>query len=155
MSDAKEFFISGLDNYLRGDYELAKKLFEKSLEFCPDKLSTLTNYSATLIELGLLEDALNVCNHILYLDDINIEGMLNKSNIYKIQKKYKESILILNKVIEIDKYNKEAYNNIGIIYHILEEYDLAIKYYETAMSISNEFIEPRLNMASSYNRLEK
>jgi tetratricopeptide (TPR) repeat protein len=98
--DARELFVSGVDNFLRGEYELAKNLFEMSLKLSPDKISTLINYSATLIELGLLEDAINVCDHILSLDNFNIQGMINKSNIFKLKKNYNESISILNKIIE-------------------------------------------------------
>jgi len=73
---AKKYFLDGLNQYQLGSYAEAEKLYLRSLDLLPDRISTLLNLSSTQILLKKFIEAKEVSNHILSMDPKNYEAKL-------------------------------------------------------------------------------
>jgi len=67
VDQARNFFLLGLEHHKKDLYEDSEYFYRLSLNFLPDRLSTLTNLIAVLLKLGKLEEASLFLNRSLAL----------------------------------------------------------------------------------------
>ena len=77
LENAKNFFLDGLQFLANQDYCQAEINFEKSLKLAPDRISTLTNLSATKMKLGKFREGRELAVRSTKLDGKNSFGFLN------------------------------------------------------------------------------
>ena len=74
---AKKHFLVGLDLFEKEDFKDAEKEFLASLVIIPDRVSTLTNLSATYIKLRRFSEAKDYSEKAIRLEGTNSEAYLN------------------------------------------------------------------------------
>ncbi len=85
---------------------------------------------------------------------------LKKAQIYSSNGKLKDSLLILQNLEKLDSYNTEVYITIANVFSQLRDHNNAIKYYEKALTISedigehDETIEILLDLALEYENIQ-
>jgi len=83
FEQAKNFFLLGLESYQKELYEEAERFLLLSLEFLPDRLSTLTNLFAVLIKLEKLEKANEINSKAISLYPNNEIVYLNQGQLFE------------------------------------------------------------------------
>lgn len=136
---AKVFFNKGLEEFNKKKYYLAEEFYKKSLLELPDRVSTLTNLSATQIKLGKFKESLHNSKKSIEIDEQNLDGWLNygSSNLYL--KKYNEALDCFQNVLKINNNKIEAIINLAVTYEKIKKYDLAIKNFIRAKEIDKYY----------------
>lgn len=138
---AKELFLLGLEFFENGAYEDAEKYFQKSLEIIPNRLSTLINLGATLLELHKLDEAYETIKASLKLDSHNAEALLNLGNYYSEQEDWGKAIPIYDEAISIKSNYTEAYFNRGTALQETRRLHAAVADYDKTIETDADFAE--------------
>lgn len=77
FEQAKKYFLLGLESYENELFEEAEIFLFLSLDFWPDRLSTLTNLSAVLIKLEKLEKANEIITRAMNLYPTDKATLIN------------------------------------------------------------------------------
>jgi len=142
QSPAKEIYNAGINYAVKGDFNNAKKEFEKALTV--DSL-----YTSAQLSLKTINDIL--------LNKIKKETgvYVFKGVQYDDQGKYEQAINEFTKAIEINPGYADVYNKRGISYYNREKYDLAIRDYNKAIEINPKYAEAFNNRGIVYYQQEK
>jgi len=152
---AKQFFLDGLRLLQLEKYQAAELSFLASLKLLPDRISTLTNLSATQIKLKKLSEAKILSERALTLESNNAEALLNLGLIAKEYGSLIGATNFFNKVIGLNPTHVEAYLNIGIALKELKRYDEALAAYEKAISINPDYAGAWSNKGLLYSELKR
>ena len=89
-------------------------------------------------------------------DNLEVDIIIDKSLILNLinQGKYEEAKLNLLEIIKKDEEDAEAYNLLGYTERQLQNYIPAIKFYQRAISINNDFIGAHHYIAMAYLELD-
>ena len=176
LEKAKSFFISGLEKLNGNNLIDAEIDFETSLQFAPNRLSTLINLSIVLIKLNKFENAENLIHKGLkyhpqneellsglveiYKKLINhkptyAEAYSNLGCTYKNLKIYDEALVILSKAIKLKPSLAEAYSNRGVVFNELKKYQEALQDFDTAITINQNYAEAYSNRGVVFKQLKK
>lgn len=71
---AKQFFIGGLELFEANNFQAAEKMFARSLEILPNRVSTLNNLSAINIRLDKFAEAEEFARKAVAMDDQSPES---------------------------------------------------------------------------------
>jgi predicted O-linked N-acetylglucosamine transferase (SPINDLY family) len=145
IEQAKHFFLLGMENYQDEAYEDAEYFLEMSLNFFPDRLSTLTNLCAVLIKLGKLERASELITKAISLYPFDEAILLNQGNLFEKNKNWEMALISYTKAIELKSNYVEAHFNSGNVLKQLKRFAEALVFYDQAISIKNDHIEAHLN----------
>ena len=147
---AGEFFYLGLEKFKSNLLFEAEIYFKKSLELLPDRISTITNYSAVLIKMGQLDLAKEIIDHAIkkFSDDEYL--FLNLSQIFELKKDYLSALNYLNKSIQINPNYYEAYSNRGNIFHEMKLTKDAIENFNYAIKLNPDYADAYLNLGMVY-----
>jgi len=136
---AKHYFSEALVKYKNKNYKEAIKSLTISLAYAPDRLSILTNLTASYIKLSKFEDAISIIEkiHKLYPNDhINY---LNQGNIYEKQTRFIEALSCYSNSLEINNEYTEGLFNRANILTLLNRLDEALNDYEKAFLINPDY----------------
>ena len=145
IEQAKHFFLLGMENYQNEAYEDAEYFLEMSLNFSPDRLSTLTNLSAVLIKLGKLGKANDLITKAISLYPSDETILLNQGNLFEKNKNWEMALVSYSKAIGLKSNYVEAHFNSGNVLKQLKRFAEALVFYDQAISFKNDHIEAHLN----------
>ncbi len=111
--DARLYDAMGLSYTGLGEYDLALKSFDQSLQIDSKFVSALINKSRALIELGQSNDALGILKGLVKSEKENIHVLNNLGLAFADIKEVSESIKVLEEAIEINNDFAEAHFNLA------------------------------------------
>ena len=147
FKQAKHFFIEATNNLQNKNYLEAKKNFENSLKFYPDRVSTLINYSATLIKLKEFSQALAVCDQVTNIEGDVYENLINYGEIYSGLNQYPQAIEKNLKALALDSSGNEAKFNLASLYKKTNDKSKAAYFYQKLIEQSPEHDDGKFNYA--------
>ena len=128
IDKAKEYFLQGLEKYNIEDYSSAEKYFNLSLKITPNRVSVLTNLSATQIKLKKLHEAKKHLEKILSFEPDNILALMNIANVYSENRQFDKAHHYLDLAIQIDKDNPELLCNKGSVLDLRANLKMLLSY---------------------------
>lgn len=137
-----------------GKADLSLSVFQKALEIDPKNAKLFIRYGNVLSNLGRVDEALKAYKKSIEINSINVGALVNIGYLLKKIKKYNEAILYLKKSIEIS-VDPEVYFNIGGAYYSLGNYLEGIVYFDKAIKLKPDFMEPYLLKARALQALGK
>lgn len=152
---AKALFYEGLACFEQENFAQAEIKFRDCLKLVPDRISTLTNLSATLIRLKKTEAAREFSLRSIALDPASAESWVNLGLVEKESSNQTEAIHCFEKAIEIAPNYAEAWTNKGIALQELERYDEALACHDRAIRIKPDYAEAYSNRGSTLRELER
>jgi len=142
---SKKYFDLGVKFYDESDFLEAEKYFRSALLYFPDRISILTNLSATLIKLNKCNEAQEIIDLIQIKDPNNSISHLNRGNIYlklhDVLAAQKEFLI----TIDLDINYAEAYNNYAFTLQRQGFYDEALENYDKAINKKLDYTEAYYN----------
>jgi tetratricopeptide (TPR) repeat protein len=109
---AKTLFLSGLNSFQRGDYLKAEDNFRESLKNLPDRISTMTNLAGTLIKLNKLDEAKELCQQAISIEESSAEAWLNLGLIEREESDLSAAAESFKRAIDINPEYAEAHQNL-------------------------------------------
>ena len=152
---AKKYFLEGINDLERGLFQEAEGNFLESLRLVPDRVSTLTNLSATQIKLKKLSEAKIAAEKAVLLDIHNTEAYLNLGLIAKEEHCLALAIKYFNKALDIKPDIEIGYLNKGATLKDLKCYDEALAAYEKALALNPNYAEAWSNKGVVYEDLKR
>ncbi|MFX1310786.1 MAG: tetratricopeptide repeat protein, partial [Promethearchaeota archaeon] len=146
-------------------YDDAFEFYERALKVnemmeSPDiknKDLVKTSYKKELINKAKLEienknydNAIEICQKALDLDDIFVEGYYYLGLTYKLKKKYNIAIENFQRAVDFDKNHIESWKWMGLAYEATEDYDKALKNLEKSIEIDPNFADGWYNIGNVY-----
>jgi len=150
FEQAKTLFLEGLFCYEQEKYADAEIKFRDALNIIPDRVSVLTNLSATLIKLEKFEEAQEQSLKALALDTVSYESWLNLGTISYKSCNYIEAAKYLDKALQINPEYAEGYNNRGNALHKLKRFDDSILSFYKAISLSPDYADAYINLGNVF-----
>ena len=108
---AKEHFLIGLDYISKERWVDAEQELRRSLDFIPNRVSTMTNLCATLIKLQKFQEAHYFIEKTKTLDPENPELHLNQGLLFSEEKRHEEALTSYDRSIELKPDYAEAHWN--------------------------------------------
>tara|TARA_B100001173_G_scaffold241760_1_gene211666 strand:+ start:1023 stop:1754 length:732 start_codon:yes stop_codon:yes gene_type:complete len=127
--------ILGLINEKKENFNEALNYYTKAEKLNNDQLNVKINISRVFLRLSEIDNAINILGDVLLLDKKNIHAYDLLSQIYYVQKNYKQTIKVLSKAIEVEKNNTSFLIRIGTSYLALKQFDKAKSCFETLTSL--------------------
>ena len=152
---AKDYFIDGCTFLEAEDFSQAEYKFKKSLELIPDRVSTLTNLSATLLKLKKYSEAKAAAERALLIQNGNIQAYLNLGILEKELKNFESSLNYFDQVLSLKPDYAEGWSNKGAALHELKRYEEAIVHFDKALHLKPDYYEALGNKGSALNELKR
>ena len=154
LEKAKSYFSLGLDAFNRKHYESAEKYFRLSLDFAPDRLSILTNLSATLIKLGKFDEALKITVKALEKNPFDELSLLNLGILSEKKSDSETALIAYERAISISPQYAEAYNNRGNLLRELTQFHSGLINFNHAINLKYNFAEAHTNCGNLLRELD-
>jgi len=154
IEKAKEYFLRGLEKYNIEDYSRAEEYFNLSLKISPNRVSILTNLSATQIKLKKLDEAKRHLEKILSLEPKNILALMNLANVYSESRQFDKAHHYLDLAIQNDRDNPELLCNKGSVFRFEGKLENALELYSIAIQKKNNYNFAKFNQAICQLSLE-
>jgi tetratricopeptide (TPR) repeat protein len=138
---AKNHFLRGVSYMQEERWQEAETEFRKSLEYMPDRVSTLTNLCAALIGQKKFDVAKALVDETLELDSHNPELILNKGVLFSEAGEFEKALDRFKEAINLKSDYAVAWNNLGVALKELNRYLEALDSYERALEINPEYAE--------------
>jgi eukaryotic-like serine/threonine-protein kinase len=132
-----------------GRQQDALAAYTKATEVNPYLWTNYNQLGAAYFQLGQNDKALQAFQHVTELNPDRAEGWANSSAVYGRQGKWSEAIPQLQKAIELQP-NAMYFSNLGTTYFYLGRYDDAAKMFEKAVSMMENNVLFRVNLADAY-----
>ena len=152
---AKEHFFNGVSLLEKERFEDAEQEFIKSLEFLPDRASTLTNLSAAQFKLNKYAEARISAKKAIALDPNNGQGFLNLGLIEKESDNLELAINLFDKAITLEPTLSEAYLNQGAALNEMYRNEEAISSLNKAISLQPNYAEAYSNKGNALLELNR
>lgn len=155
IEKAKSHFYEGLSAIAEEKWQKAEKELKKSLDYVPNRISTLTNLCAVLIKLKKFQEAKEFVTLAISADQNNAEAILNFGFLCSVEKKHEEALKNYQRAINLKPNLAEAWNNRGITLHELKRYAEALESYDQALAIKFDYAEALHNRGNSLHYLDQ
>ena len=155
FESAKQYFLQGLDFFAQEKFSEAEDRFEKSLQVIPDRVSTLTNLSATKIRLKRFAEGKVLASRAIALDQKNSEAYLNLGLVEVEFKNENGALEYFDKAIELKPDFAEAWSNKGATLNALQRHDEALAHYDKAIALKPDYAEAWSNKGVTLNNLRR
>ena len=152
---AKKHFLDGLACLKNDEFLEAEFNFLKSLDLIPDRVSTLTNLSATQVKLKKFSDARINSQKAISLDKSNSEAYLNLGLIDQEENNFTSALEFFDLSLKIKPSYPEALSNRGASLNELKRYDEALASYDKAISLKPDYHEAWSNQGVTLNELKR
>ena len=138
---AKKYFLDGCFLIEAANFVEAEKMFLHSLEFLPNRVSTLTNLSVAQLKLKKYSEAKSTALKAISIEGHNSEAYLNLGVIEKELRHYEFAIKFFDKAISLKPDYHEAWSNKGNVLNVLKCFDEAMAHYDKALSLDPKYYE--------------
>ena len=155
FEEAKQLFLKGLKFQQMKSLAEAESMYVRSLEFLPDRPSTLLNLSLVQFEQGKLQEAKKAAERIILVDPDNAAALTQIGAIYLKLGLYNLAISELGKAIALDPNQFEAYNVYGNVQKELKRFDDALASFGRAIAVNPGHAEAYSNSGNILNELER
>lgn len=155
LEQAKHFFLLGLENYNNKKYIDAERNLMASLNFAPDRLSTLINLSAVLIKLDKFEYAAEIISNAILLYPNNETLYLNRGQLLSKNKNWQMALDSYNKAVELKHDYSESYYNRGLLLTELKRLEEALASYDKAIEFKPDYLEALNNRLFVLKEMER
>ena len=88
-------------------------------------------------------------------DNSNITKKLGEAVLNHKNQNLKIAEELYKEVISLDPKNNIAFNNLGVIYLSLNEHEKAVKYFETAIKIKEDYLDASKHLDIAKNKLKQ
>lgn len=141
------------------NYEYANEyvFWRKAVEEDPLSHVAHHNLGQVYVHKGLYENAEKEFKKTLLLSPSNawrvrVSSWDNLSNVYRLQKRFKEALEVLNKVVDANLTNSGTYQNFGVIYLDMGDKEKAVKMWQDGLKLDPESSGILLNLGLHYLR---
>lgn len=141
LQRAREHFYTGLEHIRISNYRDAAIELRKSLECAPDRLSTLVNLTAALLQLRRYDEAETLIEKVRAQDPGSPEGLLNESFLYLARRQYAPALACLDKALAARGDYAEAYSNRGVILAQVGQLEAAVASFDEALRIRPDYAD--------------
>jgi tetratricopeptide (TPR) repeat protein len=155
FEEAKQLFFRGLEFQQMKSPAEAECLYVRSLEFLPDRPSTLLNLSLVQFELGKIQEAKKAAERIILIDPKNTAALTLIGAIYLKLGLYDLAVSKLENVIALYPDHHEAYNVCGNALKELKRFDDALVYFRRAIELNPGQAEAYSNSGNVLSELER
>jgi len=138
---AKKHFYLGLEHISKENWAEAEMELKTSLEYIPNRISTITNLCATLIRVKKFHEANNLIERGQSLDANNPELIFNQGLLLAEAKEYEKALVSFDRSIELKPDYAEAWSNRGIALNDLKRYGDALASYVRAIEFKPDYAE--------------
>jgi protein O-GlcNAc transferase len=155
FNSAKQFFFQGLGFFEKEMFSEAEDRFEKALRLVPDRVSTLTNLSATKLKLKKFAEAKSLALSAIAADKRNSEAYLVRGLVELEYKNAAAALDCFDRAIEFKPDLAEAWSNKGAALDDLQRYEEALAHYDKAVEVKPDYAEAWLNKGVTLNNLRR
>jgi protein O-GlcNAc transferase len=152
---AKHHFFLGLEHIRTSHYREAEIELRKSLEYVPDRLSTLVNLSAALLQLKRYAEAEAYIVQVRAQDPDSPEGLLNEGYLHRVRHEHAKALACFDQALEARKDYAEAHNSRGVTLADLDQLDAAIASFDKAIAINPDYAEAHCNRGDALRELNQ
>ena len=152
---AKQYFLEGLLFLEEEKFSQAEFKLKQSLEFIPDRASTLTNLSAVQVKQKKYLDAKINAEKAIFLEADNSQAHLNLGLIETELKNLASALHYFERALSLNPDYHEAWSNKGSTLHELKRYEEAIIHYDQALSLKPDYHEAWSNKGSTLHELKR
>ena len=136
-------------------FDEAKRIYEEILKIKPSQPQALINLGAIELQLGNVNEGINLLKKSLEIDPSQPQTLLNLGNGYLSLKEFSRAIDHYNLAIKINPNFFEAYSNKGMALRQLNQFDAAVSCYKKAIEISPHYIQAIFNLGFLFNQIGK
>ena len=148
---ARDYFELGLAALKMGNFSLAELEFRSALQLSPDRVSIITNLTATLIKQDKWADAQTLCKYLISIDPNNEEGLINLGVCLLHQNNPAEAIHFLDTALELNPNSLAALINKGNALLEMQDPLSTQSYFEKALDIDPKSEEALIGMGNLHN----
>jgi tetratricopeptide (TPR) repeat protein len=112
--EANEYFKKGEEEYRRGDYEAAVKMFEKCLGKDPTNVDAQYNIGICRLDMGEDDAALDAFRAALEIDETYSDAYYNVGRLFHIRHDYETAIRQYEKALVNDPYAPDVLYNLAL-----------------------------------------
>jgi len=135
------------DFYFReGNFEKAHLMYDKSLDYNPRSVVSLTGKGMTYYRQDKIEEAEEQILRALKIEPNNDAIYNNLGVIYIAQNNYKKAIKTFLKSLKISPNQEEAYYNLGLIYEILGDIPEALRMYQRTLNVNPDYLPAKIKI---------
>ena len=145
FEQAKNFFLLGLENYQKEQYEESEKYLLLSLNILPDRLNTLINLSAVLIKLDKFENASEIIARAITLYPTDAALFLNQGQIFTKKHNWENALKSYDRAIELKSNYAEAHLNRGVVLQELKRLEESLASYDKAIELDSDYGDAKIN----------
>ena len=110
---AEKLFFEGLDLLDREDYTNAEKLFRKAYEIVPERVSVINNLAGALVKLNRIDEAKQLTEISLEIDDTNALTWLNLGVCLQEDREQERAANAFRRALALDETLHEAWMGLG------------------------------------------
>jgi tetratricopeptide (TPR) repeat protein len=142
-----------LENYQKGQYDLAENLAKDLIQKYPDHLFSWKVLSAVFKQTGRLQDSLTANQRAVEISPNDAEAHSNLGNTLKVLGRLEEAETSYKKAIAIKPDLAEAHSNLGITLQKLGRLEDAETSYKKAIAIKPDYAEAHSNLGITLQKL--
>lgn len=155
FEEAKSYFLKGMSELEAKNFREAEASFISSLELLPHRVSTLTNLSATQLNLQKYAACIQSSIKAIEIEGENYEAWLNLAQAQYKSKNQDAALAALERLIELQPGNVTTYITKGCVYSAFNWIDEAIEAYNEAIELDNSSSEAYFNKGLLLKQLRR
>ena len=139
-------------------YDLALLKCEELISKGCNHSQLFNTYGAILNQKKEFNEALNLLNKSLSIDNKNIAAKFNKGLVLHNLKNYEESIFVLEELVNSNDFNENDFQSffiLGMNYIEIKNIDKSSYYLKKSISINDKFVPSLINLANNYSYQER
>lgn len=152
---AKALFQRAIAHLQKEEWEEAEVWLRDSLKLVPDRPSTLTNLSATLVRLKRFDEALELAEKALSLDPNMAAAWANRAALFSQLRRYEEALHSCDRAIRLKPDYADAHLCRGTILKDLRQHEAALASFERAIQLKHDFAEAYINRGNALRDLDR
>ncbi len=137
----------------RDQHQKAIDSLKIALVYTDDKVDVLSMIGMEYLYLDKFDDARLSFAKCLDVDFEDYSSLYNVIYCFDMQNKHKEAVTYLEKIIDQDPYSEVAWHQLGRQHYILEEFSDALRAFDYAIIIDDQFIGAYLEKAKTLEQL--
>jgi len=155
IETAKALFFEGLDLFGREEFAAAEEKFLAVLRIIPDRVSALTNLSATQLRLGKLDDARATALKVVAIDADSVDGWMNLGMIEAEFSEFEAAVAALKRVVAANPDHPVAWPLLAQWHDRLGQFREAVTCYKNALRLNPGEFQWLSNVGAILNDLRE
>jgi tetratricopeptide (TPR) repeat protein len=132
--------------FCEGSFEKAHLMYDKSLDYNPRSVESLTGKGMIYYRQDKIKDAEEQMLRALKIEPNNDAIYNNLGVIYIAQNNYQKAKKTFLKSLKISPNQEEAYYNLGLIYEILGDKPEALQMYQKTLNVNPDYLPAKLKI---------